>query len=129
MRNKIIAVSHLIILTFYLLSPVMPYIQYTVFKEYIAKNLCVKKDIPHNCCHGKCYLEKQVKNVKETGDNEERNTNRRAEIKPLNEFLSGDMSFPDLFSSSIKYQLKIVTINVPWFVSEIFIPPEIKSLL
>ena len=128
MRYRIIAITHLFILVFYLISPVIPYIHYAVFKEYIAKNLCVKKDIPHNCCHGKCYLEKQVKNVKETGDNEERNTNKKAESRPLNEFLSGYISFPDLFGISIKHIVKTVTISFTWFISEIFVPPEIKSI-
>ena len=129
MRFRIIAIFHLLILVFYLISPVIPYIHYAVFKEYIAKNLCVKKDIPHNCCQGKCYLEKQVKNIKETGDNEERNSNRKAESRPLNEYLSGSFSFPALFAVSIRYILKIEAINVLWFVSIIFVPPEIKSIL
>lgn len=29
-------------------------------REYIAKNLCVKRSEKNNCCQGKCYLEKQI---------------------------------------------------------------------
>jgi hypothetical protein len=46
---------------FYLLRPVLPYIDYAINKDYISKNLCINKDIPGNCCHGKCYLDEQIK--------------------------------------------------------------------
>ncbi len=35
-------------------------INYQINKEYIAKNLCIKKDEPENCCEGKCHLNKQL---------------------------------------------------------------------
>lgn len=41
-------------------QPVLPYLQYFIFKNYIAKNLCIEKDIPDSCCQGKCFLEKKV---------------------------------------------------------------------
>jgi hypothetical protein len=129
MLYRIIAITHLLILVFYLISPVIPYIHYAVFKEYIEQNLCIKKDIPNNCCRGKCYLEKQVKNAKETGETEERNTNKKVQSRSLNEFLSGNIIFSDLFAKSIRQIIKTETINIMWFVSYVFIPPEIKSIL
>ena len=36
-----------------------------LFKEYIAENLCEKKDEPESCCEGKCFMEKQVKQITE----------------------------------------------------------------
>jgi hypothetical protein len=127
MRYRVYAIVYLFILVFYLISPVIPYIHYAVFKEYIARNLCVKKDLPNNCCHGKCYLEKHVKNIKETGENEEKNTDRKAERKTLNEFLPVYISFSDLFAAGVLRILKIELISIPCFVSDIFVPPEIKS--
>jgi hypothetical protein len=35
-------------------------INFGINREYIAKNLCVKKDEPENCCHGKCELKKKL---------------------------------------------------------------------
>ena len=29
-------------------------------KDYISKNLCVNRDKPKSCCHGKCYLNKKL---------------------------------------------------------------------
>lgn len=35
-------------------------VNFELNRNYIAKNLCVKKEDPHNCCKGKCYLKKQI---------------------------------------------------------------------
>lgn len=48
-----------------LLHPVMPYIEYFTFKDFIAKNLCIEKDVPNSCCKGKCYLEERIKESNE----------------------------------------------------------------
>jgi hypothetical protein len=47
----------------------LPTVEYNLFKNYIAENLCVKKNEANNCCQGKCYLEKQINLVNETGEN------------------------------------------------------------
>jgi hypothetical protein len=47
----------------------LPYIQYNLFKNYIAENLCIKRNETNNLCHGKCFLEKQINLVDETEDN------------------------------------------------------------
>ena len=44
-------------------SPYLPYIDYLINKEFIAKELCENKDKPALKCHGKCHLEKQIKKV------------------------------------------------------------------
>ncbi len=43
------------------LHPVLPFIEYYSFREYIAENLCINRNNPRSCCEGKCYLEKRVK--------------------------------------------------------------------
>ncbi len=41
-------------------------LQYNLNREYIAKNLCENRNKPKCCCHGKCFLKKQLaKNDKE----------------------------------------------------------------
>ena len=47
----------------------MPYIEYSLFGDYIAGNLCVQKNVAGNCCQGQCYLERQIDRVNETGEN------------------------------------------------------------
>ncbi len=42
-------------------SKVIIYANFELNKDYIAKNLCVKKDIPKNTCNGRCHLKKQLK--------------------------------------------------------------------
>jgi hypothetical protein len=37
------------------------FIQFRVNQEYIEKNLCEKKDVKENTCHGCCQLKKQFK--------------------------------------------------------------------
>jgi len=36
------------------------YVQFQLNREYIAKNLCIKKDIKNNCCQGSCQLSKRL---------------------------------------------------------------------
>lgn len=35
-------------------------INYTLNKEYIAKNICEQKDVAESTCEGKCHLKKQL---------------------------------------------------------------------
>ncbi len=48
-----------------LLAPSFYYLGVTAYwlgnREYIASELCVKRDEPGNCCQGKCYLNKKLK--------------------------------------------------------------------
>ena len=36
---------------------------YVINKDFIAKTLCIKKDIPKNSCQGKCHLKTQLENI------------------------------------------------------------------
>lgn len=36
---------------------------YQLNKDYIAANLCVKKDVPDSCCKGSCFLEDSLQKV------------------------------------------------------------------
>lgn len=36
-------------------------IDFELNRDYFAKELCVKKDIPDNCCKGSCALKKELK--------------------------------------------------------------------
>jgi hypothetical protein len=47
-----------------LVSPVFPVVDYIVNFDYIAKVLCIKKEVPESSCNGKCYLMQQVEENK-----------------------------------------------------------------
>ncbi len=36
------------------------FLDFEINKNYIAANLCVKRETPKSCCRGKCYLKKQL---------------------------------------------------------------------
>ena len=55
---RILSVLIALIIT---LKPVLPYIEYVALKKYITENLCINKDKPNCCCHGKCFLKKMLK--------------------------------------------------------------------
>jgi hypothetical protein len=42
------------------MSKVLIFADFEFNREYIAKNLCVKKDDPNNSCRGSCHLKKQL---------------------------------------------------------------------
>jgi hypothetical protein len=59
MKNLFIILLSLGIL-FQSLNKGLIFVNFQVNKEYIAKNLCVKKAIQNNTCKGKCHLKKQL---------------------------------------------------------------------
>jgi hypothetical protein len=42
------------------LSLISQYSAFLLNQKYIAGHLCVNRDKPHSCCHGKCQLIKQI---------------------------------------------------------------------
>jgi len=44
-------------------KPFIPFINYAINKQYIIREFCVNKDKPEMHCNGKCYLEKQIKEL------------------------------------------------------------------
>ena len=56
---------------FMLVIPMIPYLEYTIRKEFIIENLCVNIEKPEKQCNGKCHLEKQLeKEAKKVNDSE-----------------------------------------------------------
>jgi hypothetical protein len=66
MSQRVFAIFFLTVYSLVLFQPVMPWINYSLNKEYIAKNLCENRKKPGSHCNGKCYLAKQLKKA---GDN------------------------------------------------------------
>ncbi|MEI6677649.1 MAG: hypothetical protein WCL21_03515 [Mariniphaga sp.] len=101
MEVRIYAYVQLAVLVFYLIRPVMPFVEYAVNKDYIAKKLCINRDQPHSCCEGKCYLEKQLKkSVDNNNDPKDNNTNKKVQNENVKEFLNSHISIPKDLAAS-----------------------------
>ena len=127
MKYRIISIALLAILIFNIFRFEIPYIQYAIFKSYIAKNLCVNRDKPKSCCEGKCFREKQVKIVNEISDTEtakDSNTTKIPASKEVKEFLPTHTILPQISESSFfNHQRTEITI-ITRCVSAIFVPPK-----
>lgn len=129
MKYRIYAYIHLVILVFYLIRPVLPYIEYAVNKEYIAKNLCINRDEPHSCCEGKCYLEKQVKKSSESNnDPNDKNSNKKVQNEEVKAFLSPHFSIPNIFETNLTHLIHLESPVIARYVSAIFVPPKPEIL-
>ena len=106
----------------------MPYIEYSLFKGYIAKNLCVYKDKENNCCQGKCFLEKQLKAA---DDNSPENSNniintnfKKTQDNDIKEFLSSFFFTYKPVAVDLAPHAYWVASRMPGFASAIFVPPK-----
>jgi len=130
MKYRIYAIILLVNLAFYIVRPLLPYIEYAINKDFIAKNLCINRDNPHSCCQGKCYLEKQLKKSSDSpNDPKDKNTNKKVQNEDVKEFLNSHISIPKVFSSNIRYQFNPKTPITTRYLSAIFIPPKIEFRL
>ena len=108
----------------------MPYIQYGLFKGYIAKNLCVKRNEKHNCCQGKCFLKKQIKQAGENenaNNNSNKNSNKRIPTLEVNEFLNANIAVLASIETTQLLFYGSETINISQYVSDIFVPPQLLA--
>ena len=123
-RSKTYSVICLCILMFYLIRPVMPFVEYAFNKDYIAKNLCINKDKPQNCCQGKCYLGEQLRKNIETQDSNTSNNKKTVPAKSVEDHMpSKGIDFIPFESKIIlisSYSLRIIDSFLPSF----FIPPK-----
>lgn len=87
MKTGIISGILLLVLTAYIIIPVIPVFDYLIHKEYIAKNLCVNRDKPKSCCHGKCHMVKKLKKANPNTENDSKDTTKRIQYKDLDGFL------------------------------------------
>lgn len=66
MKNQFLGIFFYLLYLLAMVRPVIPIIEYYANYDYIAKELCENKDKPYLECNGKCYLEKQLKEVNHT---------------------------------------------------------------
>jgi len=117
----------LVILIFNIFRFEIPYIEYAIFKPYIAKNLCVNKDKPRSCCEGMCFREKQLKQIAsthETDTSNEKNSNKIPQIKETKEFLPTHVILPQAVGVPFDYPKHVEAIIEFRCISVIFVPPR-----
>lgn len=62
-------------------SKIYTLLEFQVNREYIAKNLCVKKNEANNCCKGKCHLQKQLEEDDKKLPSSDNSTKEKAETE------------------------------------------------
>jgi hypothetical protein len=127
MKTGIISFTLLLVLTAYLIIPVIPVIDYLIHEDYIAKNLCVNRNKPHSCCKGKCYLVKQLKKTSTNTEGESRNTEKRIQLRETDEFLATKEWNTVLQKHNIVYLILNTPNSKLLAVNAIFVPPKTTS--
>lgn len=87
MPIRFIAIVQIGLMVLVLFRPLFPFIQYSLDKAYIAKNLCIKKEVKDNCCQGKCYLKKQIEKSAESNDYDTKKQDKKQRTVEINDFV------------------------------------------
>ena len=123
-RKRVYLVLHLSILVFYLFRPVLPFVEYAINKDYIAKNLCINKDKPKSCCKGKCYLKKQLAKTNSNGDAESKDTNKKTQNRQLEEFVVNQSGITEVTETNLHYLIFTDSRISKLAIAAIFVPPK-----
>ena len=120
------AIVLLMIMVLNILKYQIPYIEYGLFKSYIAKNLCVKRNEKCNCCQGKCFLKKQVNLANENENQPKANGNNSKKTVNIeaNEFLGADIAVLTPFTKALLLLPRSTAIHTCGIVIDIFVPPK-----
>jgi len=126
-KDRFLAIILLMVMVISIGRYQIPYIEYAFFKGYIAKNLCVKKEIKGNCCQGKCFLKKQIKladeNENPKGNNMNTN-NKKAQTFEVNEFVVFDnLDFKNNEITKLLF-FRSESVLTPKIAFDIFVPPK-----
>jgi len=124
MKSGIVSGILLLVLSAYLIIPVLPVIDYLINKDYITKNLCINKDKPKSCCKGKCHMVKQLQKTTPNPDNDTKNTNKRVQLKELNDFIVNNPCRFRLEITSVNYQKYSISTYFELAGSAVFVPPK-----
>ena len=75
------------------IQPLLPYVEYFTFKKYIIEHLCVNRDVPGSTCHGKCFLDKSLKD-----ENRENHNNNKVPSRVRTDIVVYTLPENDLYS-------------------------------
>ena len=125
MKARIYSIFFLAVLISYVLRPVMPFIEYALNKDYIAKNLCINRNKPKSCCQGKCHLKKQLAKSDESNDTAKNQSSQKQQRTQIDEFLKIQLCIKDDFDAIAQGYPVFIQPQVPVrFTSAIFVPPQ-----
>jgi hypothetical protein len=122
-RHKVFSIICLFILLFYLMRPALPYLEYLLYKDYISKNLCIQKDIPGNCCQGKCYLEERLKKATEPID-ANRDTNKEIQDDKFKDHFLAEAKVNKPAEEEILQKKFYSATIIESFLAPVFVPPK-----
>lgn len=103
-------------------SKIIIYVNFTLNRDYIAKNLCVKKSEPDNCCKGSCHLQKELDKEEKKEQAPVNPIKNKSEIQLISQNNSGIyiFSYPDINDLISYYPFDLTKKNAP----SIFRPPK-----
>ena len=107
---------------FHNFSKLIVYINFECNKTYIAKTLCVKKDVINNTCKGNCHLNKQLAAIDKQEEIPSSNN-----LKETREFQLFHHTFLFHLQAFYKVQQLCFVYKLPHFISptfSIFHPPQ-----
>jgi hypothetical protein len=124
--KQIVSILLAILILLQSFSKVWIYVSFKISQDRIAQTLCVQRGIKNNCCKGKCYLKKQLKNT-----DEQQQKQLSASLKEKSEVLYCQ-SFPKHSLLNIQFKLSKEKIILPYqfpysspYINEIFKPPKL----
>lgn len=102
-------------------------IDFKLHQDFIAKVLCINKDVPETTCKGKCYLSQQIKEIE---DHQSQNApNNKTEKLEISFYIVENYRFK--FSNPLDYSklsnnFFFEQIHTSGVISNIFHPPRNK---
>jgi hypothetical protein len=63
--NRVLSILMLVVILSPSFMKVYIVIDFKISQDFIAKELCVKKEVENNTCQGTCHLKKELKKVEE----------------------------------------------------------------
>lgn len=98
---------------------------FKINQDYIAKNLCIQKEIENNTCQGCCHLKKQME---QQNEQEESNPNQSREKLLIDLFPLENIRIQSgSVHTTIRYQeLQCQFVNS--FISDVFHPPQKRMM-
>lgn len=128
LKHRIFAFMLLLMMVFNICRYQIPEIEYALFKGYIAKNLCEKKEIKGNCCQGKCFMRKQIKMTDENSNGNTTNTNnKKHQIIEVIEFVGANIAVLIPTEQTQRLYSYSESTRTSRFASDVFVPPQTNS--
>jgi ribosomal protein S19 len=129
MKAKVYTFFFLTVLILYILRPVLPYLEYALNKEYIAKNLCVNRDKPKSCCQGKCHLKKELAKNDNSENSQGSNSSKKNQQKTIDEFLKNQSRTIEILPKVIILSVYTCSTYNKQYFSTVFVPPKFSFVI